>query len=460
VSKDEAKEYQDALKLYIHSMEYFLTGLKYSKNKNTNEMVRAKVKEFLQRSEAIKVYVAALEAQQLKKQNSKQKVGIRQDSDTEDAKLRHELEATILKTKPTVKLDDVAGLGIAKQALEEAVLFPTKFPQLFTGNRKPWKGILLYGPPGTGKTLLAKAIANSADSTFFSVSASDLVSKYMGESEKSIKQLFNMAKEQKPAIIFIDEIDAIAGTRKEDEHEATKRIKTELLVQMSKIAEESGVLVLGATNRPWDLDPAIRRRFDKRVYIPLPDLKTRLELFNLQLNGEPAQLDKNSVSKFAQKTENYSCADINTLVREALMGPVRDALKSSHWKQVIYNGKPMMAPCDPDEPGAVQTSLLNLQPESVLIPDASLQHFEKALHNIRPSVSQHDLAKFDEYTNMYGEPGVVQVEEPPVAEVEIVQENSSPNVDAPVPAPLVKPNEKGVKKKSPRKKLQPSLVAL
>ena len=167
----------------------------------------------------------------------------------------------ILSDKPNVKWDDVAGLEGAKDALKEAVILPIKFPHLFTGKRTPWKGILLYGPPGTGKSYLAKAVATEANSTFFSVSSSDLVSKWMGESERLVKTLFQMARENKPAIIFIDEVDSLCGTRGEGESEASRRIKTEFLVQMNGVGhDDTGVLVLGATNIPWQLDNAIKRR--------------------------------------------------------------------------------------------------------------------------------------------------------------------------------------------------------
>lgn len=160
----------------------------------------------------------------------------KEDGDTKDdeekTKMRGALSSAIVSEKPNVKWDDVAGLEMAKEALKEAVILPTKFPQLFTGKRKPWKGILLFGPPGTGKSFLAKAVATEADSTFFAMSSSDLVSKWQGESERLVKQMFEMARESKPSIIFIDEIDSLCTARSEGESESSRRIKTEFLVQV------------------------------------------------------------------------------------------------------------------------------------------------------------------------------------------------------------------------------------
>jgi vacuolar protein-sorting-associated protein 4 len=152
------------------------------------------------------------------------------------------------------------------------VILPIKFPQLFQGKRKPWRGILLYGPPGTGKSFLAKAVATEAASTFFSVASSDLVSKWLGESEKLVNNLFTMARQKRPSIVFIDEVDSLCSARGDTESESARRIKTEFLIQMDGVgADMDGILVLGATNLPWGLDKAILRRFERRVYIPLPE---------------------------------------------------------------------------------------------------------------------------------------------------------------------------------------------
>jgi vacuolar protein-sorting-associated protein 4 len=162
-------------------------------------------------------------------QKPKQKGGDDQD---ENEKLQGALSSAIVTEKPNIKWDDVAGLESAKEGLKEAVIMPVKFPQLFQGARKPWTGILLYGPPGTGKSFLAKACATECDSTFFSVSSSDLVSKWQGESERLVKNLFEMARAKRPSLIFIDEVDSLCGKRTEGENESSRRIKTEFLVQM------------------------------------------------------------------------------------------------------------------------------------------------------------------------------------------------------------------------------------
>jgi vacuolar protein-sorting-associated protein 4 len=250
-----------------------MLAVKWEKNEQSKATIRAKINDYMARAEKLKQYlnddngkkkVAKVAVNGKESGGGKGKMSDSDDEglDPESRKLRGALAGAILTEKPNIRWEDVAGLDAAKEALKEAVILPIKFPQLFNqGNRKPWRGILLYGPPGTGKSYLAKAVATEANSTFFSVSSSDLVSKWMGESERLVKQLFAMARENKPAIIFIDEVDALCGTRGEGESEASRRIKTEMLVQMDGVGHDScGVLVLGATNIPWQLDSAIRRR--------------------------------------------------------------------------------------------------------------------------------------------------------------------------------------------------------
>jgi vacuolar protein-sorting-associated protein 4 len=205
------------------------------------------------------------------------------DEDDKD-KMTGALASAIVTEKPNIKWEMVSGLEAAKEGLKEAVIMPIKFPQLFEGAREPWKGILLYGPPGTGKSFLAKACATECDSTFFSISSSDLVSKWQGESEKLVRTLFEVAREKRPSMIFIDEVDSLCGKRTEGENESSRRIKTEFLVQMDGCGHDTkGLLVMGATNTPWELDEAFRRRFEKRIYINLPEESSRADMFGQKL---------------------------------------------------------------------------------------------------------------------------------------------------------------------------------
>ncbi|PAA56458.1 hypothetical protein BOX15_Mlig006415g2 [Macrostomum lignano] len=280
--EDRAKNYEEALRLYQHGVEYFLHAIKYeAHSEKSKESIRAKCNEYLKRAEDLKKYLSRDSKKPVQAASGggggggKDKESDDEESKSDSKKFKDTLGGAIVVEKPNVSWNDVAGLDTAKEALKEAVILPIKFPHLFTGKRTPWRGILLFGPPGTGKSYLAKAVATEANnSTFLSVSSSDLVSKWLGESEKLVKSLFELARDNKPSIIFIDEIDSLCSSRSENESESARRIKTEFLVQMQGVGNNTdGVLVLAATNIPWVLDSAIRRRFEKRIYIPCPRLR-------------------------------------------------------------------------------------------------------------------------------------------------------------------------------------------
>ena len=300
----------------------------------------------------------------------------------------------------------MAGLEAAKEALKEAVILPIKFPHLFTGKRQPWKGILLYGPPGTGKSYLAKAVATEANSTFFSVSSSDLVSKWMGESERLVKQLFNLARENRPSIIFIDEIDALCGPRGKGESEASRRIKTELLVQMDGVGNDSkGVLILGATNIPWQLDAAIRRRFQRRVHISLPDQPARMRMFEIAVGTTPCELKADDYKTLGKLSEGYSGSDIAIAVQDALMQPVRKIQTATHYKKVDVDGAEKLTPCSPGDAGAIEMNWVQVDTEQLLEPPLQVKDFIKAIKSSRPTVSGEDLKRSAEWTLEFGSEG-------------------------------------------------------
>ena len=234
-----------------------------------------------------------------------------------------------------VKFDDVVGLVEAKQILKEIIIIPNLRPDLFTGLRSPPRGLLLFGPPGTGKTMIAKAVATECKCTFFSISASSLTSKYLGESEKLVRALFQLAYEMQPSVVFIDEIESILSKRKEDENDAMKRLKTEFLIQFDGVgsSEENRVLIIGATNRPFDLDPAVIRRLPKRVYVGPFNDEDKKGFIKKIITQNKCNISDEEFMKIAKMCNNYSNSDLKELCREAAYEPLRE-LNSSSLKKV------------------------------------------------------------------------------------------------------------------------------
>ncbi|XP_034253763.1 katanin p60 ATPase-containing subunit A-like 1 [Thrips palmi] len=292
------------------------------------------------------------------------------------------LEKDILQRNPDVTWARIAGLEDAKSVLQEAVVLPILMPDFFKGIRRPWKGVLMVGPPGTGKTMLAKAVATECGTTFFNVSSATLTSKYRGDSEKLVRLLFEMARFFAPSTIFIDEMDSLCSQRGTDsEHEASRRFKAELLIQMDGLNCTSGddkvIMVLGATNHPWDIDEAFRRRFEKRVYIPLPNDETRTALLKLCLEGVTveSEFDHQTV---ADKLEGYTGSDISNVCRDAAMMAMRRKICGR----------------SPDE-------IKKIKKEEVDLP-VTVQDFEEAIAKCKKSVPQEDVTKYEEWIAEFG----------------------------------------------------------
>ncbi|XP_015893823.4 ATPase family AAA domain-containing protein FIGL1 isoform X1 [Ziziphus jujuba] len=284
----------------------------------------------------------------------------------------------IMDKDPNVRWNDIAGLEHAKKCVTEMVIWPLLRPDIFKGCRSPGKGLLLFGPPGTGKTMIGKAIAGEAKATFFYISASSLTSKWIGEGEKLVRALFGVASCRQPAVIFVDEIDSLLSQRKsEGEHESSRRLKTQFLIEMEGF--DSGneqILLIGATNRPQELDEAARRRLTKRLYIPLPSSEARAWIIqNLLEKDGLFKLAKEEIDKICNLTEGYSGSDMKNLVKDASMGPLREALKQGI--EITTLKKEDMRP-------------------------VTLQDFVYALQEVRPSVSLNELGTYEEWNRQFG----------------------------------------------------------
>jgi len=289
--------------------------------------------------------------------------------DDDEKRLREMISDTIISERPNVKMSEVAGLGDAKQAINDAIIAPMKHPELFKGKaRQPWRGILFYGPAGCGKTLIAKAVASEVNATFFNVSAANIVSKWLGESERLVMHLFQLARKSQPAIVFIDELDSIGVSRSGDDVGGERRMKTQLLTELQGLASNHNerVTVIGATNLPWEIDFALRSRFEKRIHVPLPDKEARAAIFEIHM--EDIEVSPTvDFEELADLTEGYSGRDISIVCREAAMEPIRELQRTGRMDD--------------------EQEILDIRP-------VSRDDLLNAVENIRPATPPEDVKRY------------------------------------------------------------------
>lgn len=285
------------------------------------------------------------------------------------------------KMNRETRWEDVAGLEEAKKTLQEAVVLPHLRPDLYRGLRSPARGVLLYGPPGTGKTMLARAVASEGGLTFFAPSVSSMTSKWVGEGEKMVKALFEAAESRSPAAIFVDEIDSLLSRRGEGaEHEASRRFKTEFLVRIDGMhSTDKKIFLLGASNRPWDLDDAVLRRLPRRILIPLPDPLARRSMLDKLLDGRdgvPHSLTSKDKDVVVSLTDHFSMSDLRSLAEEAALEPLR----------------------------ALGDKIRNVKSKDVR--KVNLKDFTSgALDRIKPSADAALLQKYEQWTRDFGTRG-------------------------------------------------------
>ena len=266
---------------------------------------------------------------------------------------------------PNIRFEDVAGLDEVKQTITTRMINPIKYPEKYKAyNKKAGGGVLLYGPPGTGKTMIAKAIACEVGATFYAVKGSDIVSKWVGESEKNINSLFETARKDKLAIIFIDEMDSLFAQRGQDMHN-DKRVN-EFLQQIDGfVGKSQNLLLLVATNRPWDVDNAAVRsgRFSEKIYVPLPDFEGRKYMFNKNLKSVPLGNDV-VIDELVELTDGYSGADIEEICDRAKEEPLQKYIETDELQNITK------------------------------------QDFLKAISKVKPMVKREEIERFEEFAGI------------------------------------------------------------
>jgi transitional endoplasmic reticulum ATPase len=280
--------------------------------------------------------------------------------------------------RPNITWDEIGGLNEVKAELAEAIEWPLKYADLFDqADVKPPKGLLLYGPPGTGKTMIAKAVAATSEANFISIKGPELISKWVGESEKAVRETFRKARQASPCIIFFDELDAVAPRRggSEGDSHVTERVISQMLTELDGLEDLKGVVVIGATNRPDIIDEALLRpgRFDRILEVPVPDEESRKEILKIHTSKKPLDHDTVNIDKLVELTDGYTGADIAAMVNAAAMSAIKE-----HMMTNVNNENEIK-----EETRAKTREYIKEKEQQKPKLKISMSHFESALQKIK-----------------------------------------------------------------------------
>ncbi|KAG7956467.1 hypothetical protein I3843_11G124900 [Carya illinoinensis] len=309
-----------------------------------------------------------------------------------------------------VTFADIGALDEIKESLQELVMLPLRRPDLFKGGLlKPCRGILLFGPPGTGKTMLAKAIAKEAGASFINASMSTITSKWFGEDEKNVRALFTLAAKVSPTVIFVDEVDSMLGQRtRVGEHEAMRKIKNEFMTHWDGLLTKPGerILVLAATNRPFDLDEAIIRRFERRIMVGLPSVESREMIFRTLLAKEKVE-EGLDFKELATMTEGYTGSDLKNLCTTAAYRPIRELIKQERLKDLRASEGKVVHSAEGQNPGSASDTKEDQEKEVITLRPLNMEDLRQAKNQVSTSFAAEGsiMSELQQWNDLYGEGG-------------------------------------------------------
>jgi vacuolar protein-sorting-associated protein 4 len=397
--------YKEAITLFYKAIDYYGRAISTQKLLSTQCMLGAQVRAIMEK-------IKELEKRTDNTKYIEANDGIRDGSNNDDERIKSHMSSLKLSTGelPSMTWDDIIGMDELKKLLKRTVQAPLEMPTLFKGFRVMPSSFLLYGPPGVGKTHIVRALANESGLCLYPVTISSLISKYVGESAKNVKAMFDEIKASKPCILFIDEIEALCSNREDNnQHGESSKAITQFLVELDGISKNdmSGVLLVGATNLPWKIDDAVLRRFNSKIYVSLPSLEDRYLLlkyytsFNCDDVGTPISDD--DLLKVAEQTEYFSNSDLKELIKTSYQSTIDNIIDATHFKMSGTRDNFYVIPCEAGEQNSKAITYSEIKDKSKIRCCAlTYNDIQKNLCNTRPTVNTETTSKYKRWAEQRG----------------------------------------------------------